>query len=239
MPLRDHFHGPVNRSHSWDELHGQWPGEMVRHLLTILPAGFRASPRVHLGSSFEVDVGTHELDGRETTSNTGGLATLPVLTPTLTVEADLSEQDEYEVRIYDIERERTLVAAIEIVSPANKDRPSTRDLFVTKCAALLRQDVSVSIIDLVTVRQANLYGELLQRFGQSDPRLATETTSLYAVTLRGRKPPRRRPLLDAWFYPMVVGEVLPTLPIWLEEDRRVMLPLEISYTETCRVLGMP
>src|SRR5277367_1060137 len=59
MPLRDHFRSPVNDTHSWDEVHGQWPGEIVRHLTTILPAGFRASPKVHLGTAFEVDVSTY------------------------------------------------------------------------------------------------------------------------------------------------------------------------------------
>jgi len=39
MPLRDHFRSPVNDTHSWDEVHGQWPGEIVRDLTTILPAG--------------------------------------------------------------------------------------------------------------------------------------------------------------------------------------------------------
>jgi hypothetical protein len=45
MPLRDHFRSPVNDTHSWDELHGQWPGEIVRHLTTILPAGFLSGHR--------------------------------------------------------------------------------------------------------------------------------------------------------------------------------------------------
>jgi hypothetical protein len=78
--------------------HGQWPGEIVRHLTTILPAGFRAAPKVHLGSPFEVDVSTYDLDARapDTTadSSDGGTGTLTALSPTLTVEADLSEPDE-------------------------------------------------------------------------------------------------------------------------------------------------
>src|SRR5438552_138747 len=40
----------------------------------------------------------------------------------------------YEVLIYDAKRGRHLVAAIEIVSPANKDRPEHRNVFVAKCA---------------------------------------------------------------------------------------------------------
>ena len=242
MPLRDHFRSPVNDTHSWDEVHGGWPMEIVRHLTTILPAGFRSAPKVHLGSPFEVDVSTYDLDSRDPDSSadsgTGGISTLTALSPTLTVEADLSEQDEYEVRIYDTERGRQLVAAIEIVSPSNKDRPDTRELFVGKVTSLLQQGVCVSLVDLVSIRQANLYADLLNLLGHTDPALATTTPYLYAVTLRSRKPPKRRQLLDAWFYPMIVGQPLPTLPIWLTPDLRVMLPLEISYEETCRILGI-
>jgi len=138
MPLRDHFRSPVNDTHSWDEVHGGWPMEIVRDLTTILPAGFRAAPKVHLGSAFEGAVGSYDLDthASDALADSGtGPATLAVLSPTLTVEAELSEQDEYEVRIYDTERGRHLVAAIEIVSPSNKDRPNTRQLFVGKVAS--------------------------------------------------------------------------------------------------------
>jgi hypothetical protein len=64
LPLRDHFRLPVNDTHSWDEVHGQWPGEIVRHLTTLLPAGFQAAPKIHLGSVFEVDVRTYDIDSR-------------------------------------------------------------------------------------------------------------------------------------------------------------------------------
>jgi hypothetical protein len=75
--------------------------------------------------------------------------------------------------------------------------------------------------------------------GRSDPSLGETPPPLYAVTLRARKRPRRRAaLLDAWFYPMTVGQSLPTLPIWLAPALRVMLPLETSYEETCRILGI-
>jgi Protein of unknown function (DUF4058) len=242
VPLRDHFRSPVNDTHSWDELHGGWPMEIVRHLTTILPAGFRAAPKVHLGSPFEVDVSTYDLDSRDSETNAdspdSGTGTLTALSPTLTVEADLSEQDEYEVRIYDAERGRRLVAAIEIISPSNKDRADTRELFVAKVASLLQQGVCVSLVDLVSIRQANLYADLLKLLGRADPALTTTTPYLYAVTLRSRKPPKRRQLLDAWFYPMIVGQSLPTLPIWLTPDLRVMLALETSYEETCRILGI-
>ncbi len=240
MPLRDHFRSPVNDTHSWDEVHGQWPGEIVRDLTKILPAGFRAAPKVHLGSPFEVDISTYDLDSRDPDApiEAGGTATQTALSPTFTVEAALSDQDEYEVRIYDAERGRTLVAAIEIVSPSNKDRPEACELFVGKVAAMLQQGVCVSLVDLVSVRRANMYADLLTLLGRIDPQLAPTPPHLYAVTLRTRKPPKHRSRLDAWFYPMPVGQPLPTLPIWLTTDLRVDLALETSYQETCRILGI-
>src|SRR6188472_3506089 len=78
-----------------------------------------------------------------------------------TVHFGTSGQDEFEVRIYDEEQGQRLVAAIEIISPSNKDRPEHRRAFVAKVAALLQKEVCVSVVDLVTVRQANLYADLL------------------------------------------------------------------------------
>jgi hypothetical protein len=244
MPLRDHFRSPVNDTHSWDEVHGQWPGEIVRDLTTILPAGYRAAPKVHLGSPFEVDVSAYGVnsptaDAAVGDGAAGAAGTQTALSPTFTVEADLPEPDEYEVRIYDSQRGRQLVAAIEIVSPSNKDRAEARDLFVGKVAALLHQDVCVALVDLVSVRQANLYADLLSQLGRVDPQLAPIPPHLYAVTLRSRRSPKHRPMLDAWFHAMAIGQPLPTLPIWLAPDRQVMLPLESSYQETCRILGIP
>lgn len=241
MPLRDHFRSPVNDTHSWDEVHGGWPMEIVRTLKPLLPDGFRAAPSVHLGSPFEVDVSTYDLDTRDPDAvpdRGGGTTTQATLAPTFTVEAELADQDEYEVRIYDTERGRQLVAAIEIVSPSNKDRPEKRELFVGKVATMLQHGVCVSLVDLVSIRRANLYADLLTALGRIDPHLAPTPPHLYAVTVRGRRPPKGGFRLDAWFYPMAIAETLPTLPIWLTDDRQIMLPLEPNYQETCRVLGI-
>jgi hypothetical protein len=145
------------------------------------------------------------------------------------------EQYEYEVLVYDQSRGRLLVAAVELVSPANKDRPENRRAFVAKCAALLQKHVCVSIIDLVTTRQFNLYADLLDLIGHKDPALAPSPPPIYATTCRGRKVVAR-PCLETWACPLVVGQTLPTLPLWLQDDLAVSLDLEASYTETCRAL---
>ena len=54
--------------------------------------------------------------------------------------------------------------------------------------------------------------------------------------MHGRKRSPRRPLLDTWLYPMMIGQPLPALPIWLDVDLGVSLDLETSYEASCRVL---
>ena len=131
-----------------------------------------------------------------------------------------------------------LVAAIEIVSPANKDRPEHRRTFVAKCATLLNERVCVAIVDLVTTRTHNLYGELLEFIEQVDPSLGAGPPPLYAVACRFSTG-GESPLFESWSHPLAIGQALPTLPLWVAPDLAVPLELEASYQETCRVLRIP
>jgi hypothetical protein len=215
---------------------------IVIALARQLPRRYVAAPQIQFGSSVEIDVATFEQDKADVASwgeaegDGGGVATAVWAPPrpTLAVPADLP-QDEYEVRVYDTEAGRRLVAAVEIVSPSNKDRPEHRRAFVAKCAALLREQVSVTIVDLVTTRHFNLYGDLLELIGPTDPSLSPEPPPVYAVACRGTKQDRAW-LLETWLHPLVVGQPLPTLPLWLADNFAVPLELEASYEETCRIL---
>jgi hypothetical protein len=237
VPLRDHFRPPLDDAHSWEELHGQWPAVIVQHLRKHLPQGYEAAPRVHLGAEVEIDLAAFEKDERPSTQperGNGGVAAAVWAPPrpSLAVETTLADYDEYEVRIYDAKRHRRLVAAIEIVSPANKDRPEHRGLFVAKCAALVQQGIAVSIVDLVSVRHFNLYADLLALIGHSDPTLGTEPPHLYAASCRWVKKANRT-VLEAWSTTLAIGQALPTLPLWLNVDLVVPLDLEPSYEQAC------
>jgi len=216
---------------------------MVQRLVKHLPEDFTAEPRVHLGALFEIDVCAYEDDESKMLSvseDSGGVATAvwTAPAPTSIAELELADQYEYEVLVYDQSRGRQLVAAVEIVSPANKDRPENRRAFVAKCAALLQKRVCVSIVDLVTTRHFNLYAELMELAGQPDPAFELTTPNTYAVTCRGLKVGGRS-RFEVWAYPMIVGQHLPTLPIWLTDDLCVPLELELSYDDTCKVLRLP
>jgi len=241
MPLRDNFRPLVSIRSSWEGFHGMWPATMVQQLVRVLPAEYTAEPRVHLGSYFEIDVCAYENGeqkvGKFSSEESGaaGTATLAPPQPTFTADAELADQYEYEVLVYDQDRGRRLVAAVEIVSPANKDRPENRRAFVTKCAALLQQGVCVSVVDLVTTRNFNLYVDLLGLIDYRDPAFTSNPPWVYAVTCRYRRNGQAS-RLNSWAYPLVVGQPLPNLPIWLSDKLHVMLELEASYEETCRVL---
>ena len=241
MPLRDHFHSPVNDHHSWDGFHGAWPAMVVMQLDQHLPRNYLAVPTVHLGS-LEVDVGTLDNDefGRWSNGNPHGsedaaTAVYAPPTPALSVATESPDLSEYEVRIYDTDRDRRLVAAIEFVSPGNKDRPEHRTAFVTKCRSLLQSRVAVSLVDLVTTREANLYLDLLDSLGQSDTSLGPEPVSLYAASCRWIKQGGTW-LFQTWPNALRLGQPLPTLPLWLDDQLAIPLELEASYEATCRIL---
>jgi len=213
---------------------------IVQHLRTVLPTGYTAAPQIHLGSQFEIDVATYERDDRPPSGGTdsgGGLATLPWAPPSPSVDVvtGLSDEDEYEVRIYDAERGRRLVATIELVSPGNKDREEKRNSFIGKCAALLRRGIAVSIVDVVTVRPVNLYTELMRFIGHTDPAMSGDPPELYAAACRLVERGEST-ALQTWSRTLAVGERLPTLPLWLSESHAVPLDLEVSYENACRDL---
>jgi hypothetical protein len=242
MPLRDHFRPPLDSVRSCDELHGAWPTVIVMALNRTLPPRYVAAPRVHLGQHAKIDVTAYEKDEYDPDAvapgaTNGGVATAVWAPPqpTLAITTEAPDQDEYEVRVYDTKRHRRLVAAVEIVSPANKDRAEHRRLYLAKCAALLQRRVSVAIVDLVSTRQFNLYGELLEWIGQADPSLTPNRPSLYAVACRWRTAANSW-RLEAWAHSLAVSQPLPTLPLWLADNLAVPLELEATYEETCRIL---
>jgi hypothetical protein len=245
MPLRDHFRPPLDEMRHWEGFHAAWPVMMVANLRPKLPGGYFAEPRVHSGASAEIDVATFERDAQDglaasNSNGNGGVATAiwAPPQPTLAVVTDLPDQDAYEVLVYDEKRHCRLVAAVEIVIPANKDRPEHRRAFVAKCAGLLRELVSVVIVDIVTTRTQNLYEELLEHIGRSDPSLSPEPPPIYAVACRLTKREKNW-LLETWAQTLSLGAPLPTAPLWLADDIAIPLDLNDSYEQSCAILNIP
>jgi hypothetical protein len=246
MPLRDHFRPPLESLLPWEGFHATWPVMIVARLRRQLPRRYLVLPRVHSGSSADIDVATFHDEGSRPgatgpgNGNTGGVVTgvWAPPRPTLRVTTDLPAQDVTEVRVYDEKSGRRLVAAVVIVSPANKDRSEHRQAFVSKCVGLLQELVSIVVVDVVPTRGANLYAELLTAIGQSDPILSRESPSPSAAACRSTRSEKQW-LLETWAYPLTIGQPLPKVPLWVANDLVVPLELEESYEESCALLGVP
>ncbi len=163
MPLLDHFRPPLSQRRHWDSSLAAWAEAIALNLnQSLLPERFVAEARVKLGGQVEIDVGTFAEQANGPPSGAGGVAVWAPPKPTATAALDFQDPDVFEVQVLSDEEGPRLVAAIELVSPANKDRPANRRMFAVKCASYLHSGVSVIMVDVVTERPGNLYAELLE-----------------------------------------------------------------------------
>ena len=131
MPLRHHFHSPLADQRSWEELHGAWPGVIPRLEHTLTAGILFRCPRPPCGTAVEIDIATFENDHTEQVGTSAGRVPMAFLeAPTILLKnTDIQTPPEYEVLVYDERHARRLVAAVEIVSPRNKDRATARVVF--------------------------------------------------------------------------------------------------------------
>ena len=102
------------------------------------------------------------------------------------------------------------------MSPANKDRPSERELFATKCAAYLQQSVSVVLVDPIRERRSNMHEVIMRRIQLGDPLLHAVPSEMYAVAYRTAGIGTRM-RLEVWPAALTFGAALPTLPLWIAQ----------------------
>lgn len=221
MPLLDHFHPPLSERRHWHSFHNAWATYLSSHLNSFLPEGYFAEANVQFG--VEIDVAAFEEQGM--TSSPGMWAPPP---PHASLPMELTEAV-VEVGIFSRRGGPVLAGAVELVSPANKDRQTHREALVSKCAAYLQSGVGLVVVDVVTDRSADLHRELLLRVGAGDPGTGP---SLIASAYR---PVERNgtTAVDVWREPLAVGERLPTLPLWLRGGLCLPLELEATYERTC------
>lgn len=234
MPLLDHFHPPISDRRHWEAFHAQWASCIASALNETLPAGYFAEPQVHAGPRIEVDVASFaEQAGR------GGLAVLPRSRPTL-APADLvlpaHFPPEFAVHVFDASAGPTLVAAVELVSPANKDRDESRRAFTAKCATYLQRGLGLIVVDVVTNRTWQPLPDLLVQLAPEQA--APTTTALTAVSYR---PVRfeETDSLELRIRSLALGAELPELSLALGGVDVVPLDLEATYENACRRSRLP
>jgi hypothetical protein len=249
MPLKDHFHPPLKDRPAFTSVHAMWATQIVSRLnLQVLSNEYVSQAELKLGPSVEIDVAT--LDTRTVTEKSdrngavedeGGVAvaverkTDTAPSPGLSAPLAVYDPDVFEIRVlYDIEGWK-LVAAIELVSEANKDRPEHRRALATKVAGYIQKGISAVVVDIVTNRTANFHAEIAGVMKWPDELGWESATDLSAVSYRTIRR-NKQVQLDVWPQSLAVGKELPTLPLWLAADVAVPLELEPTYTEACRSL---
>jgi hypothetical protein len=231
MPLLDHFQPPLLGHRHWEGFHGWWAAEIAADLNNRLPDAYFAEFQVTLGTRIEVDVATFEADekSKEQSGSTEGSVLTEVWAPPAPVAVmPALFPDDIEVQVFSNEAGPVLVAAIELVSPGNKDRPQARRGFAAKCAAYLQRGIGLILVDIVTSRHANLHDELAALLGNQAEFAFPAAAALYATAYR---PVQRQETseIDLWREPLAVGKILPTLPLAVRGLDCMPVDLEETY----------
>ncbi|MCI0620718.1 MAG: DUF4058 family protein [Acidobacteria bacterium] len=234
MALFDHFHPPLSIRRHWHSFHNGWASNLAAALNQHLPEGYFAEPNVIYG--IEIDVAALEEPALPISpqATTTGASAVPQLSwtppaPNQVMSFPLAS-DTVEVAVYSTREGPVLVGAIELVSPANKDRAEHHQAFVSKCETYLHQAIGLVIVDIVTERSANLHHELLERLTDSTPPSlpAHLYTTAYRVVERNGQPS-----LAIWQEALTVGQPLPTMPLWLRGGLCLPVELNAAYERTC------
>ncbi len=228
--LRDHFNPPLSLRRHWHSFHHAWATYIAADLNRLLPEGYFAEPNIQFG--IEIDVAALSDAGAAQGSMVRSWA---VPAPTRSIPLPLLT-DVVEVLVFQREAGPVLEGAIELVSPANKDRPAHRDAFVSKCAGLVQQGIGLLIVDVVSNKDANLHNDLLERL--RPPEWIAMESRLYVCAYH---PVERdgSPTLDYWQEPLALGESLPTMPLFLKGGFVLPVDFDATYGRTCEEQRIP
>ncbi|HEX8200657.1 MAG TPA: DUF4058 family protein, partial [Isosphaeraceae bacterium] len=149
--------------------------------------------------------------------------------PTRAAPLSFADPDLFEVQVYTDATGPRVVAAIELISPANKDRPAHRRAFAVRCASYLQAGISLVLVDVVTQRSGDLHDDLLRLLDVApEPSALDLYAGAYRITLM-----REVTRLEFWLESLAVGSILPVLPLWISPDQCLPLNLEQAYVAAC------
>lgn len=217
MPLHD-----WTDRYGWEGLHHVWMAELLTDLRYSLPPPYRvvigSSPLVGIGD-LPVKPDVAVTNGKHANGTAGGLREPDCEVAVTFAEEDLTVQ---------VKRDGRLIAAIEFISPRNKDRPSSREQYGNRYLSYLHEGVHLLLIDVhrrpVGFSFAQLIANELQTALPAPP-------APCAVAYRVGEPvPEGRRLMAVWADPLTVGQSLPTVSLPLTVHLAVPIDLEATYS---------
>ena len=231
MPLHDWAELP-----GWEGVHLLWMTELLRDAKPKLPAGFRA----YIGSGPAMAVGGPSASGRpdvavRSHSAAEGVAQALPATESSTAGLGVAEPDlEVAVATLDpepalrVERAGRLVAAVELVSPRNKDWPVSRTASLSRYLGYLIEGVHLLLVDVHRRPGGFSFAEEIAR----ELQLKDQPAFLppLAVSFRVGEPAAAGGrLLAVWRRPLSPGAPLPVMPLPLNTEQAVVVDLEPTY----------
>jgi hypothetical protein len=225
MPLHD-WHD----DRGWSSLHIVWQAQLLDWVQPRLPAGYRA----YLGSvpalTIDVPNGRPDLSVRQWQPDPKEPVPPAAASPEPDTEAVAVFELDPQTAVH-IDLHGRLVAAVEIVSPRNKDRPDARERYLGRYLGYVRQGVHLLLVDVLPRPAGFSFADALAA-SLSYPQEPCPVP--FAVSYRVGEPVPDGTLLGAWRRPVRVGEPLPTIPLALSVRESIPIDLEHTYREAAR-----
>jgi hypothetical protein len=243
MPVHDWTRVDAGIFH---DFHTVWTGALRNALNEgLLPEGYYALAEQHAGHSIADVLTLHAspelLEPAGLPPDTGGIAVAeapPRVQRKQTVERRAGDPAVPDRRrslaIRHVSGHR-LIALIEIVSPANKDRTEHVAALVDKAVSALEQGIHLLLVDLFPPGRhdpGGIHGAILRSLEQSGA--AYELPVGKPLTLAGYVAGSP---VEIYLEHFAVGTPLAEMPLFLRPDRYIKVPLEPTYQDTYR--GVP
>lgn len=232
MPAHDWTRVDAGIFHSF---HLAWIAELKKAFNGgLLPEGYYALAEQHAGQAIAdvltLHTGAPSSEARSRQPARGGTAIAdaePQVRMRQTIEPASYRHLRRTLTVRHVSGHR-LVALLEILSPANKDRSEHVDIFIDKILDALEAGVHVLIADLFPPSASNPYGihgAFQEHVGQCERIYevpANEPMTL--VSYAGGSS------IEVYLEHVAAGARLPDMPLFLHADRYVNVPLETTYS---------
>ncbi len=226
MPLHDWSDRP-----GWEGMHHLWITELLRWVKPRLPVGYRAyigsAPLLAVGAPVDrLDVGVRSWSAAEATRLPGPAGGETSPSPVEPDEEIAVATLDPETAVY-VERQGRLIAAVEVISPRNKDRPIARSAYLARYLGYLLEGAHLVLID-VHRRPAgfSFADQIAAELHLEQPSVPPPMAVSYRV---GEPAATGGRLLAIWRRPMTVGDTLPPIPLPLTSEQEVTLDLDQTY----------
>lgn len=230
MPLHD-----WTDERGWDSVHPVWLTYLLEYVQERLPPGYKA----FLGGvpSLTVDTGHGKPD-----VNVRQWAPIPAPeaapSGTSVLEPDLEASVAFRLdpqRALHIDFHGQLIAALEVVSPRNKDRAAAKETYCNRYLGYLRLGVHLLLVDVLPRPKGFSFSDAITGDLALDlPSLPAPFAAAYRVGEAVPVGDEIGNLVGLWRRPLRVGQPLPTLPLPLNVHDAVIIDLEETYHRATR-----